>query len=203
MRVLILAALIAVAVAHPGLVPVGPAGPVPAPEPEAIPPIAIGPAVVDDIHPIAIGPAVVDDLHPIAIGPAVIDNLHPIAIGPAVIDNLHPISIGPAIIDHILPEPEAVIEPEILPDPVHIVPEPVVVPAPAPSPKGPLVQIILNINSVESAGAAVPVKPVHVVDEAPEPVHVVDEPEPVYIPPAVIGVPVLPQPAVESHQHHH
>lgn len=177
MRVLILAAYIAVAVAHPGLVPVGPAGPVLAPEPEAIPPIAIGPAVID--------------------------NLHPIAIGPAVVDNLHPISIGPAIIDHLLPEPEAVIEPEILPDPVHIVPEPVVVPSPSPSPKGPLVQIILNINSVESAAAAVPVKPVHVVDEAPEPVHVVDEPEPVYIPPAVIGVPVLPQPAVESHQHHH
>ncbi|CAH0695994.1 unnamed protein product [Spodoptera exigua] len=153
MRALILAALISVVVAHPGLVPVGPAGPAPAPEPEdAFQPIAIGPAILDNFHPIAIGPAIVPDPvpivpEPVAVGPAIIPapkaplvqiilNVNAAASAPAPVPVLpvHVVDEAPAPIDPVQvvevapePEPEPIpVEPVVIGEPS--LPEPVVSP---------------------------------------------------------------------------
>ena len=201
---LCVAAVIAVAVAVPaqrGLVGVGPAGPVPAPEmPE-----------------------------PIAVGPAIIDSFEPIAVGPAIIDSFEPISVGPAIIDFPIPDGGIVAEPVVAPSPLPIAPSPVAIidgaAAPAVSAGTPLVQIILNINQAAAAADYQPIsvgpaiipqpilpEPVQVVEVAPEPVQVVEPapippiavnpigvvaPEaPIAVEPVVIGTPVLPESAV-------
>ncbi|XP_022817301.1 uncharacterized protein KIAA0754-like [Spodoptera litura] len=212
------AAVIAVAVAvpaHRGLVPVGPAGPVPAPELVPVGPAGPVPApeAPEVFEPIAIGPAIIDSFQPIAIGPAVIDSFEPIAIGPAIIDaDSHPISVGPAIIDFPLPDAGVVAEEPVVPGPAIVAPAPVAEVASG----TPLVQIILNINQASAEASPIAVgpavapeaivpEPVHVVDVAPEPVHVVEvapepvqvvEAAPVPVEPVVIGVPILPEAVV-------
>lgn len=102
-----------------------------------------------------------------------------------------PVQVGPAFID--APE-ETPVKP---PSPAAEVA--------APAPKSPLVQIIVNINHASAdvspidVGPAIIPRPVpesgHIEDIVPEPIHVVDAaPEP--IEPVIIGVPILPSPAV-------
>ncbi|XP_026743412.1 actin cytoskeleton-regulatory complex protein PAN1-like [Trichoplusia ni] len=144
------------------------------------------------------------DLHPISVGPAIVLP-EPIAVGPAIIPE--PISVGPAIVD--FPLPEGALAPIVAPSPVAIIDGPAPV---SDSSSAPLVQIILNINQASAGSvpvdavighepvqvvetAPIPVEPVQVVEISPEPVQVV-EVAPVPAEPVIIGVPVIPSPAI-------
>ncbi|CAH0590128.1 unnamed protein product [Chrysodeixis includens] len=149
------------------------------------------------------------DLHPISVGPAIIMP-EPIAVGPAI--SPEPISIGPAIVDFPLPEGALGEAPIVAPSPVAIVEGPAPV---SDSSSAPLVQIILNINQASAEAvpvgpvgpviaptpvqvvdaAPIPVEPVQVVEIAPEPVQVV-EVAPVPVEPVLIGMPIIPSPAI-------
>ncbi|XP_026743369.1 calphotin-like [Trichoplusia ni] len=143
-----------------------------------------------------------------------------VAAGPAILEP-NPIAVGPAIVDFPLPE-GALVGAPIAPSPVSIIDGPAPV---SDSSSAPLVQIILNINQasagsvpvdavighepvqvVETAPipvepvqvvetAPIPVAPVQVVEVAPEPVQVV-EVAPAPAEPVIIGVPVIPSPAI-------
>lgn len=89
-----------------------------------------------------------------------------------------PVQVGPAFID----APE-----ETPPSPAAEVA--------APTPKSPLVQIIVNINHASADVSPVDVGPAVIPRPVPESDHIEDSaPEP--IEPVIIGVPILPSPAV-------
>ncbi|XP_026743360.1 actin cytoskeleton-regulatory complex protein PAN1-like [Trichoplusia ni] len=140
-----------------------------------------------------------------------------VAAGPAILEP-NPIAVGPAIVDFPLPE-GALVGAPIAPSPVSIIDGPAPV---SDASSTPLVQIILNINQASAelipVGPVIAPEPVHVVESAPEPVQVVETapipvapvqvvevaPEPVQVvevapapaEPVIIGVPVIPSPAI-------
>lgn len=176
-----------------------------------------GPTQRGLVVPVAAGPAVAPDPSTQVEDISGAVDLWPIAVGPAVIDSFEPVAIGPAIVDFPLTETG-----EVITTPAEA---PVVVDAPAASPSAPLVQIILNINQVQSSVEGVSVAPVRpepvVVPVRPEPVAVpepivivdnwptvdpvevveispvqVVDVEPVAIAPVIVGTPIIPVPAV-------
>lgn len=122
MKFLVLAALVAVATAAPGLVQPGPAGPAPAPNPE------------DSFVPIAIGPAIIDSFEPIAIGPAIVDKPVPAVSSSPLVQIIINVNSATSAIDGapVRPEPVA---PIVRPEPIGEIPaEPVQIVDVAPEP---------------------------------------------------------------------
>ncbi|XP_045501684.1 magnetosome-associated protein MamJ-like [Colias croceus] len=154
-------------------------------------PIQVGPAVIDPVDEISVGPVVVEPVEEIAVGPAIIDPVEEISVGPAIIDPVEEISVGPAIID---PVEEISVGPALI-DPPAFNPFPF---------NGPLVQVVVNVNSASSGSvvveqpALVPAPGADLDQIKPEPVVVVDAPEPVVIAPEPVNVgnPIFPDLAI-------
>ncbi|XP_026738418.1 calphotin-like [Trichoplusia ni] len=145
-------------------------------------------------------------------------NPEPISVGPAIVDLPAPIVPTPVIVapSPVAPVPVIIAPTPVAPSPVAIVEGPA---ADVDAASAPLVQIILNINqaAAESSPVApvatpepvqvietapIAVNPVGVVEASPEPVQVVEvAPAPVQVieaapEPVIIGVPVIPSPAI-------
>ncbi|XP_038211402.1 magnetosome-associated protein MamJ-like [Zerene cesonia] len=153
-------------------------------------PIQVGPAVVEPVEEISVGPAIIDPVDEIQVAPVVVKPVEEISVGPAIIDPVEEISVGPAIIDPVE---------EISVGPAFVDPAPPAFPF-----KGPLVQVVVNVNSGSSDSvvveqpALVPAPGADLDEIKPDPVMVVDAPEPVVIAPEPVNVgnPIFPDLAI-------
>ncbi|CAK1552998.1 unnamed protein product [Leptosia nina] len=156
--------------------------------------VSVGPAIIEKpSEDISMGPAIIEKpSEDISMGPAIIENpSEDISMGPAIIEKpSEDISMGPAIIEN--PD-NAVVGPALVEEPAEIDTNPALVPEGFPAGfnpfnfKGPLVQVVVNVDSESDAVSVDQINNPEQVDINPAPVIIDDgeqaeiKPDPVII----------------------